>query len=96
MVTAIVVMQHTTWEDDGGCHNPVIYDISTADFKQVVDMSRACPNGSPQIGEPNTYSFTLGDHVDEGDLREIFTRSTSPSKFPIQVDYVLNIWYDWH
>lgn len=77
--TVVVTIQHNNWEDDGGDHDPSVYEVDDSLYQDLVHMSREHASNSYDDVED------LGERLEKCVV-------TTP-KYPMSIDGVFNIWY---
>lgn len=82
----VVVMQQENWEDDGGDHDPVLFQVSDKDFDFLETLRQ-------QVSDSATVDqvFSIGRDA----VNSILTMmQASPDvRAPCMVDAMFNFWY---
>jgi hypothetical protein len=83
MKTIVVTLQHENWEDDGGEHDPFVTSVNDYDYKALMECNTL------------KMSDDEGDDSDEAKLIERLREGAFEPVYPLQVDNVFTIWYEY-
>lgn len=81
MKTAVVVLQHENWEDDGGDHDPRLVTIADPDFAFLASLA-----------ETDDADARIAERSEMDRVRAILAAAATPG-LPCQLDAVFNIWF---